>query len=97
MHTSNTEQNKSELREHLRQIVTRNGKTGRIPELLEDELDKLQELIESHVAQQVKEARIDAVRKFIGYTKSKDKLFIGELEAEMKRLQSTPKSVKDNT
>jgi len=36
--------NKS-LREKLRNIVTRNGKTGRIPELLEAELDRLEALI----------------------------------------------------
>jgi len=39
-------------REVLRNIVTRNGQSGRIPELLEDELDKL----EVYFAQTLKEA-----------------------------------------
>lgn len=37
--------NDKELRESLRQIVTRNGKSHRIPELLEQELDDLVALI----------------------------------------------------
>lgn len=37
--------NDNELRQQLKNIVTRDGKSGRIPELLEDELDKLEDLI----------------------------------------------------
>lgn len=43
-----------ELREQLRLIVTRNGKTVRIPEILEAELDDLEALI----AQKQREARL---------------------------------------
>lgn len=51
-----------ELRERLRAIVTRNGKTGRIPEVLEAELDDLLQLFTEYGrAERVDEARfIDA-------------------------------------
>lgn len=38
--------NDSDRREKLRRIVTRNGMSGRIPELLEAELDALEVLIQ---------------------------------------------------
>jgi hypothetical protein len=44
MNPSETNQSK-ELREELEQIVTRNGNSGRTPELLEAELDQLVNLI----------------------------------------------------
>jgi hypothetical protein len=47
--------NTQDIREQLRAIVTRNGKSGRIPELLEDELNKLVALIDFQILQ----ARID--------------------------------------
>ena len=52
----------TELRNELRNIVTRNGNTGRIPELLEDELDKLEALITKRETL----ARIDELTKMDG-------------------------------
>lgn len=43
-------------RQQLRNIVTRNGKSGRIPEILESELDEL----EAYVTTRVKEAEEQA-------------------------------------
>jgi hypothetical protein len=37
------------LRDELRDIVTRKGKSGRIPELLEAELDDLQRLVNTKI------------------------------------------------
>lgn len=41
--------NDSDRREKLRRIVTRNGMSGRIPELLEAELDALEVLIQDEI------------------------------------------------
>lgn len=61
--TPHSDTDESELRDKLIAIVTRNGKTGRIPELLEDEMVKLEALIE----QQCNQAALAA----LGYVKSK--------------------------
>lgn len=45
-----------DLRTQLRNIVTRNGSAGRIPEILNDELDKLEALYIAHSEQKAVEA-----------------------------------------
>ena len=56
-----TEQDK-ELREQLRAIVTRNGKSVRIPELLEKELDNLMQFITADRKHVALEARLNEVQ-----------------------------------
>jgi hypothetical protein len=46
----------AELREKLRKVVTRNGKSGRIPELLEVELDDLEALFDQELVKREREA-----------------------------------------
>lgn len=61
--------NNPELRDKLRIIVTRNGKSGRIPELLEDELDKLEALIQQEtVIARLAERNQVALDNYRGHT-----------------------------
>jgi len=59
--------NTQDIREQLRAIVTRNGKSGRIPELLEDELDKLVALIDSQILQARNEIQLDIAKHIEEY------------------------------
>lgn len=56
-----------EIRQELRNIVTRNGKSGRIPEILEQELDALVEFYDHHISKAVRE-ELEIVRNLKGET-----------------------------
>lgn len=57
-----------ELREELEQIVTRNGNSGRIPELLEAELDQLVNLITTRETEaRLNELEILSTDKHLGW------------------------------
>jgi len=56
-----------ELRTQLRNIVTRNGSAGRIPNILNDELDKLEALFLAHSKRKAVEARLDEINKAIAH------------------------------
>lgn len=54
-----------ELQKELRRIVTRNGKSACIPEILEDELNRLEQFFTAHLQAAVREARIDEATKAV--------------------------------